>query len=237
MEENKEFIEEKQNNSKTWIIMTITLAILILCVVGYISYDKFRLENKIKEKNVIEETDSKKKTEAEKPNVSENLSERLKNFITRGSADGTDMLSTSLSRVIYVGMELDSIRKTTNDPERQEVGYIEYDVFKEKYEEIFGNNYNIDSDLRESGNMEICNTFPSIADQNNVCWSINYGITVGEYEYVIENHLLDKESYIIEGTRKATFPNGETENDKFKIVYTIKNNTGYLKNIVITADE
>lgn len=236
MEENKEFLEDKKNNSNPWIIITIILTILVLGLVGYISYDKFYLEKKIKGENTTEKTDTKKEKE-EKLNVPDELSERLKYFMTWGEADGTDMLSITRYRVIYIGMELDNIRKTTNDPGRQEVGYIEYDIFKEKYEEIYGNNYNLDLDLKESGQMEECDGFPSIANQKNVCWSINYGVFGGEYEYIIESRQRDKDLYIVEGTRKETFPDGEQRNNKFKIVYTIKDNTGYLKSIMITTDE
>ena len=122
MEENiEEKVEEKKGSSKLLLIAMFGFGIIFLVLGIYL--------NSIIEPEEDEDTTSK---------VTVGISNTMKEFMNQVSEDGSNVVDSPAKRKLLINMELDSEKSITTDEGVQSIGYVDYSVYKEKYEKIFG---------------------------------------------------------------------------------------------------
>lgn len=245
MEEEKkdnEVVEEKEiiqtGEKKTFsygLIIGLIVAFAVIFVIGWQLGIKFaNWEDKATNK------EPEKTQEQEQTQIQVELTDVMKRFIEWEAleyADGSNALEKgSGERRLYIEFELGAI---TKDPPRDsdafgQLGYIEYDTYKAKYDEIFGDNYDCEKDVKDGPSEDMCKSFISENSQNYVCWMILYG-DIPKREgitHTITNRYQEGNMYYMEG--KMAGPNGAIDNYSYTISYTIKGNKAYLKSVNIT---
>ena len=220
MEEN---LEVKKNNgsSKLLLIAMFGFGIIFLVLGIYMNM------------NAEEEEE-----EYTAPTVTVGISNTMKDFMNHVSEDGSDVISSARNRKLLINMELESDRSETTDEGMQPMGYVDYSVYKERYEKIFGELYSLSYDLEQetAGGPDIksCNNYPSVADQNKVCWSINLGQVANTINVTISNQTQKDNILVVEGRYSKTFPDDSSTKGTFKMIYKIVDGEAYLKELSLT---
>lgn len=247
--------EEKLNKKKILIIISIVFIVVVILAVVLLLFNKnnkesFSTKEEITNKKINKEeknnnskknddnsSSSKKEFVKLEDNSSNVFSNSLVNYLNHVLVeDGSNNLSDANNRMLYISMELAPVQNITTDP-GQGVAYVDYDVFKNKYIEVYGDNFNFDQDLSNYKSKNLCNNYPSIAGQNKICWMANLGV-VGPRSYYIEKESpsSDNKFYYIEGKYQKVYPNNDFENGVFKIEYTLNNNNSYLYSISLKKE-
>jgi hypothetical protein len=152
--------------------------------------------------------------------------------------------------MLLVLIELNSVQKTTDENGGQGVAYTDYSVFKNKYEELYGNKYSFDEDIKKTDYISNCKNFPSIANKNKLCWVDSFGI-VGSRSLHIDSKKEENNQYIIEGRYQMDVFDDDISDDDddisddstnafdingtFTIIYDLKNNKKYLNTIALKS--
>ncbi len=167
-------------------------------------------------------------------NYTSDFSEQLTHFIQINlNSNDNNIFEKASERMYYINLMFP--KKITNDePIQPSVAYVDYEDFIAKYKEIFGDNYNPDKDIEETGAAKLCLNHPSIANQNKVCFQINGGTTgpidiKKENQYEIDNQIIVEAKY-------TTYNNNKKITGKITITYTKNGDNKYLKSLVIKND-
>ena len=167
-------------------------------------------------------------------NYTSDFSEQLTHFIQINlNSNDNNIFEKASERMYYINIMFP--KKITNDePIQPSVAYVDYEDFIAKYKEIFGDNYNPDKDIEETGAAKLCLNHPSIANQNKVCFQINGGTTgpidiKKENQYEIDNQIIVEAKYTI-------YNNNKKITGKITITYTKNGDNKYLKSLVIKND-
>ena len=110
---------------------------------------------------------------------------------------------------------------------------------KNKYEEIFGTDYNVDEDLAQStvyGSKGHCNGHPSVEGKNNFCWPYITPEPGAPISFTVEKQSNNGEVYLIEGKYERKFSESEKRTGVFTITYTVDNDKSYLKSVSLKKD-
>ena len=232
---------EKKNYSA---IIVVCIALCLFCLTGGVMIGKLVFSNPVeteeKEEQIeekeeqIEEKNQKEEVSNTENNSSAELSPEMIRFLKWTYAEKDEnILENVARRKQLINMSLGPVMKETTDV-AQEMGYVDYETYKKKYEEVYGDNYNFEMDYNQSSSggpvPGSCQNHPSAGD-NAVCWSINYGITGGNAEYSVTNTHQAENQYYIEGTFIVTFSDKSIKNGTFKIGYVMKDEQKYLKSI------
>jgi len=227
-------------NKKIFIIIISLLGILCLCegiIIGKILLSDSKESSEKSSKTVTDDSTSDTNEEA----ITIELSDAMKRFMVHIEDLGSNnMLEYADLRFLLTNLELESVKNETQEAERQNVAYVDYDVYKNKYEEIFGDNYVFDLSEDISGGSvhkpTNCDSFPSVANQNKLCWSLNLGVSAATFDFVIDKHTRNDNQLIVDGNYSKTGPDNSVKNGTFQIIYTINNNKPYLKSLIITKN-
>jgi len=116
-----------------------------------------------------------------------------------------------------------------NDNVMQTIPYVSYDIYKEKYNELFGNLSNLEQDLK-TVSSDIANNCNNISlSGNNICWNGTWGATVNDIVLKSKDvSKIDNDSYKITGTYVNNFNN---ENGIFEVQYIKTKNDKYLTSL------
>ena len=235
-------MNEGKKKSLNLIIISFVLVCLLSFGGGIIIGKTFFGEKitEIKEQEESEETEETEETIIEKDVLPEELSEAMIYFMDHNTADGSNILAAAGRRKRFVNISLKGVSQQTPETNMQPVGYVDYDVYKAKYNEIYGDNYNLDEDLNEStsggpDNTNFCDNYPSLVGKNVLCWSLDTG-TSGTRDYVLINKTKENNQYTMDGTYSVSYPSGGVDNGTFVIVYTIKDHKAYLKSLTLTKN-
>ena len=228
--------KEKKNLS----VVIICIVLCLLCLAGGVMIGKILFSNLavIEEKENKEKEDKEKEDKEKVPEIEDNLPTELSSdmisFLKWTYLDQNENILENIARrKQFINMSLGSVAKTTTEPSQQ-VSYVDYETYKNKYEEVYGDNYNFEEDynITSSGgpDPDSCKFYPS-AGEDGVCWSNNYGVSAGTFEYTLTNTHQDGNQYYMEGTFTVTYPDGVGNNGTFEIMYIIEDHQAYLKSI------
>ena len=150
-----------------------------------------------------------------------------------------NLLENDMERLTFTKIVLDVENKLSFTDEQieetQSEYYVEYNIFKQKYEELFGGNYNSNIiDLDNGQYFNRCQNHRSISDGDYVCW-LPLGVNPIYLELLINNRDETNEKVIITGTYETNEESREIDdyNGTFIIESNILNNQEYLNRISI----
>lgn len=144
--------------------------------------------------------------------------------------DGNNILDNATVRLMFTSKSLNysGLANSTTDKDIQQASVVEFDVYKNMFSSIYGNNYDFDTTV--SGNTldgalyGLCTSHASVNDGKHVCW--NSTGPSNEIYFVINSKTSDK----ITGNYYAV--NGEI--GTFEFTYTLDGNNKYLKSVVLS---
>ncbi|MDO4995840.1 MAG: hypothetical protein Q4E69_01550 [Bacilli bacterium] len=141
--------------------------------------------------------------------------------------NGSNILDSATVRLMFTSKSLDysGMSRSTTDRDIQPSSVVEFDVYKNMFISIYGNNYDFDTTV--SGNTwggavyDLCTSYASVNDGKHVCW--NRTGPSNEIFFVISSKTVNE----ITGNYYAV--NGEI--GSFIFTYT---DGKYLKSVVLT---
>lgn len=228
-------MEERKNNTGL-VVLTTVLVMLVLGMGAFIIYDKVinkTNEPNSEENNKVDNNDSNDITEYDYADINKTLNNNLSNFINfRGKTDGVNLLANAEGRLEILNAYLmqNNLTSKYDDGIMQPFPYVSYDVYKTKYVELFGNGYNLDTDLKNvSGPVaNDCDDVDSLSGKN-ICWNGTWGDTLND---IVLNSTkvsnISDNNYSIIGNYVN---NGNSETGTFEIQYVKTTNAKYLTSI------
>ncbi len=164
-------------------------------------------------------------------NYTSDFPEQLTHFILKNlNSEENNKFEKASERMYYMNLMLDK-KIAEDEPSQPSVAYVDYEYFKEKYKEIFGDNYNPDQDIEETGATKRCLNYPSIANKNKVCFEPCLG-TTGPIDIKKENQYAIDNQIIVEAKYTTTNKNEEISGTII-ITYTKNGDNKNLKSLVI----
>ena len=221
-----------EENKKSKLLMGILIGILLTLVIGmgaFIVYDKV-LSN---DSNQVENENNSVNNNYNYSEIDKLLNENLSNYINfRVTTDGINSLNTSEGRLELVNsilMELE-LCNWYDGEEIQSFPYVKYNIYKEKYKELFGSSNDLEQDLKKVNSFiaNTCTNISSLSD-NNICWNGTWGAT--NNDIVLKSKKVSEindNNYKITGNYNNKFNN---EIGIFEIEYVKTSSDKYLTSI------
>lgn len=243
-------IDEKKKIKVEWIIIVV-LSICLISTVSFIIYDKFIKEDTIVDSNNNgdNDKDDKKEDITITPEIETKVTDltSFEHFTTIISDvyRNKNVFDSAYERLGYVTNGLRGRCMWTSGTGMQETPYVLYDTYREEYESIYGNLYNLDIDLQDEyaglvASNNCANINPELADGGNyICWMGTMGISGSELKMELTDKKLDGNIYTLVGTYKVGINDFEEifEIGSFELKYVIENNEAYLSSLVMTTDK
>ena len=225
-------------NKKNGILMVIIilLVVALLGTVLYIVYYKgliFSNETEIEEQEQQEE-------KYDYTEISDTLNEKIATFIAyRGNDDGIDILSTPSKRLELI----DYLIMGTNEcliydnGVMQAYAYTSKEVYKNKYYEVYGDNYSLDNDLKNV-NSGVADANDNNLGENYISWNNTWGTSGTKYKLIAQNITVENEVYSLTGAYiKNNYDNVLESDGTFEITYTKKDNVKNIESIILRKNK
>jgi len=236
----------EKNEKKTVKVELIIIIVLAICLVfagGFIIYDKF-----IKEDAAIVEDNNEKDNENNKVEITTEIDAKVTNLTSlEGYAVGKSVRNTNIfddayTRLDYVTYTIQFIEKSckwTSGIISQDVPYVAFDDYKQKYNNIYGKQYSFFDDMKQENIGMVANTDCGNMDQelndggSYICWMGTRGITGDTLKLTIVDKKLEDNIYILTGTYNLS----NSESGTFEIKYVIEDNEAYLNSFIMRTTE
>lgn len=234
-------------------VQLIIIVILVICLIGtsgFIVYDKFIKDNS----SVTDsENDIEGKLENGKVTITPEIEAKVTDFTALESFGkvidsefrNKNVFDDAYVRVDYVTHIIQTIEKScmwTSGATRQETPYVLYDTYKKKYESIYGDLYNLETDLQAeyvglSAGRD-CDD-PELSGGNYICWMGTRGVNPSQLKMELNDKNIEDNTYILSGTYNIGIINTDviSETGTFEIKYVIENNDAYLSSFIMTPDK
>lgn len=232
-------------------VLIIVLSIIVLCLGGYLVYDKIILndnngevvdnnENNSSEGNDDVDNNNNEESNYDYKMIDSLLNEYLGGYINRVDVDGSNVIGTSEGRLTLLDLILTQLKLCTwhDDGTIQAFPYVTYDTYRNKYIEVFGNYANLASDLENVSSSIANDCSYSSLSANNICWNGNWGVT-GDKRELTSAKVLNSgnDSYKIIGTyARYDYEKTVIETGTFEIEYVKNSNSKYLTSIKLIKD-
>ena len=207
---------EKKGITYQTLIIILSIVILISTIVGIFIGSKIT-KKETKEEEKLPEI---KITQKE-------LDILGKYFDYKGNIDGAEK---RLALVDFTLMYNEAAHSYTNG-DIQSYPYLSKELYEKAYNELYGDNYSLEKDVKETKNSLIYSEDCYGPEKGNVCWNGTWGFTGNEISVTKDDTKTTKDTYTVTGTYtiKQGDEESNTEKGKFTINYTIKNGNKFLK--------
>lgn len=224
---------QKKKVKFEWIII-LGLSICLIGVFGFIVYDKIIKESKVEE-NQIEN----------KVNITAEMDIRMSNFdmieniVRLSESKEGNLFADSNMRIEYLHyvIQKNKLNGTAGLDYSQGFAYVSREIYENKYYELFGDLYNLNSDLSTMNSNKIieCSQFSDLPVGNYMCWNPVYKLSDVEYDFELTNKVLDNNTYILSGVYTMFQFNTDVmkENGTFEVKYVIKDDSFALSSVVL----
>lgn len=150
---------------------------------------------------------------------------------------GQNVLSSANNRLELINYYFmkNEVSRTSEEDMVQASPYVKFAEYKAKYNEVYGSNYNFDTDIANVGTTiyNNCSSYNSLKNGNYVCWNGTWGITGCELKMTYKNKTISNNVYTLVESYKLTCQDGSVETGTVEIQYNITNNKDTLKSIKV----
>lgn len=120
--------------------------------------------------------------------------------------------------------------KSTTDIDMQPSAYTSRNDFESKYNEIFGTNYSIPSEINNLVND--CTFYSSLNGTNTVCWNNAWG-SPSPLSFTLTDKKQTESEIIYKGSFEKVEGRERLLSGTYEIIYTIQQDKKYLKSIIL----
>lgn len=224
-------MENKKNG-----LLIVIIILLVVALLGTVLYDKgliFSNETEIEDQEQQEE-------KYDYTEISNTLNGKIATFIAyRGNEDGIDILSTPDKRLALIDYLIMGTKECLiyDNGVMQAYAYTSKEVYKNKYYEVYGDNYSLDNDLKNV-NSGVANANDNNLGENYISWNNTWGTIGNTYMLIAQNIIVENEVYSLTGTYIKTNIDNVLESDgTFEIKYTKKDNVKNIESIILRKNK
>lgn len=224
-------------------IVFIILGLLLSLGVGIFIGSKYAEKPKdIEVENIDKEKDDPKNNEAKDETLNMNLNQLTTTLNTNFSDAlcyvdarfGENILSNVDNRMLVINYILIDVAKRSSeiDPTVQDHPYIEYTVYKDKYESIYGRNYNFISDLNNCS-APIANNNDELVGDKYISFNDTRSPIFKKMQLEANNITKEANNYMVSGSYVALTLEGKSKTGSFEISFVKEGNQFAYSSIVL----
>ena len=240
-------MKNEKGKVKVELIIIIILAICLAFAGGFIIYDKF-----IKEDTAVVEDNDEKVSENNKVEITTEIDTKVTNltslegYLVGKTVRNTNIFGDAYTRLDYVTYTIQTVEnscKWTSGTLSQAVPYVAFDDYKQKYSNIYGNQYSFYDDMKQENISTVADTDCGNMDQelnddgSYVCWMGTRGISGITLSLNLTDKKFESNIYTLTGTYNLNDGDENLEKGTFEIKYVIEDGNAYLDSLIMYSNK